>query len=53
MLEHIQKRATKMMHGMEHLSCDDKLRELGLFSLDKRGLQDDLIEAFQYLKRDL
>ena len=42
--------ATKIFQEMEHLSLQVRLRELGLFSLEKIRLQSDLI-AFQYLKR--
>jgi len=42
----------KMIRGLEPLSYEDKLKELGLFNLEMRRLQEDFLMAFQYLKRD-
>ena len=48
LLESVQSRATKMVKDLEHLSCEEKLRQPGLLSLEKSILRRIFVQVFKH-----
>ena len=49
MLEGAQRRATIIIQNLRHLSCEERLKRLGMFSLSCRRLRGDIIEVFKMI----
>ncbi|MGL5756646.1 MAG: reverse transcriptase domain-containing protein, partial [Paraclostridium sp.] len=49
-LEKVQKLATRMIEGQKGKPYDQRLRDLNLFSLERRRIRGDLIETFKIVK---
>jgi len=51
LIEGVQRRATKLVAGMQDFNYNDRLKSLGLQRLEERRMRSDLIETFKIVNR--
>lgn len=49
-MELVQQRVTRMTGGLDTKLPEESLKDLGIFSLDRRRLRGDMIVLFRYMK---
>ena len=50
MLERVQRTATRMISGFESKSYKERLKELGMYSVERRFLRGGMIQVFKIFK---
>jgi len=51
LIEGVQRRATKLIKDIKHLSYDERLENLGLSRLTTRKVRSDLIQTFEIINK--